>query len=231
MSSPPRATRRKPTKANAEADCYVAWALKDREQARLFAVERQIAELALREAKREEAWLAAGADQHRVYTFYGEVEPEAVEDCMAELGAWSRRDPNSAIDVLLNSCGGYCIDGIALYDYMMSLRAVGHYLTIVALGEASSMGGILLQAADWRVMGATSELLIHEVSSEQLGSKTVSQMFDKAAYLLKLQRRQDEILAFRSTMTAKEIERKAKKLDWFLDAREALELGFIDQIR
>lgn len=194
-------------------------------------VQRRIEELTLREAQREELHLAAGADQHRVYTFYGEVEPSAVEECMAELGSWSRRDPGQPLTVLLNSCGGYCIDGIALYDYMMSLRAVGHRLTIFALGEASSMGGIILQAADHRVMGATSELLIHEVSAEQLGSRTVAWIEDRAAYLKKLQLRMDEILADRSTLSATEIAKRARHKDWFLDAHESLALGFIDEVR
>jgi len=229
MTSPPRDKR--VSKTVAEADCYIAWAEKDRAQTKLLNVQRKIEELALKEAQREEKYNAAWPDQQRVYTFYGEVEPEAIQKCIEELGIWSRRDPKQPITIQLNSCGGYCIDGIALYDYIQQLRKIGHYFTIIAIGEASSMGGIILQAADWRVMGATSELLIHEVAAEQYGSKTVSWIHDRHAYLLKLQRRMDEILAERSTMTAMEIEEKAKKLDWFLDANEALELGFIDEIR
>lgn len=218
------------TKSEAEAGAWRAWEKRDLAQAKLFGVELALAQLDLKEAKRRDAWLASASDQHRIYTFYGEVEPESVEQCMTELGDWSRRDPAQPLSIILNSCGGYCIDGIALYDYLLTLRAAGHQLTITALGEASSMGGILLQAADWRQMGATSELLIHEVSAEQLGSRTVAWIADRVAYLRKLQRRMDEILAERSTMTADEIEQRAKNSDWFLDADESLELGFIDKI-
>lgn len=222
---------RRPTKAQAESECYLQWAEKDKAHTKVLNVEHRISLIDLRFLQREEQDAKAGADQHRIYTFYGEVDAERVEDCMAELGAWSRRDPGEPMTVLLNSCGGSCIDGIALYDYILSLRAIGHHFTIIALGEASSMGGILLQAADWRVMGATTELLIHEVSDEQIGSRTVSWIRDKHAYLLKLQRRMDLILAGRSTLTALEIEQRAEGRDWFLDAFEALELGFIDEIR
>lgn len=229
--SAPRNKVARPSRAAAEAECYLSWSEKDKEQTKLLNIQRRIETLELREKQREESDALAGADQHRIYTFYGEVEPTLVEDCMAELGAWSRRDPGEPMTILLNSCGGTCIDGIALYDYIMSLRAIGHHITIIALGEASSMGGIILQAADHRVMGATSELLIHEVSAEQIGSRTVSWIRDKHAYLLKLQRRMDRILAERSTLTAFEIEERAEGKDWFLDAEEALELGFIDEIR
>src|SRR5690348_5765857 len=198
--SAPRTRAARPTKTAAEAECYLRWAEKDQAHTKLLNIQRRIETLELREFERMERDAKAGADQHRIYTFYGEVESTAVEDCMAELGAWSRRDPGEPMTVLLNSCGGSCIDGIALYDYMKSLRAIGHHLTIIALGEASSMGGIILQAADHRVMGATTELLIHEVSDEQIGSRTVSWIRDKHAYLLKLQRRMDAILAERSTL-------------------------------
>lgn len=229
MTTPARVKR--PSKTQAEADCYLSWAKKDAAHTRVLNTEAKIAAIDLGFLEREELDAEAGADQHRIYTFYGEVDDARVLDCMDELGAWSRRDPEQPITILLNSCGGSCIDGIALYDYILSLRAVGHHFTIIALGEASSMGGIILQAADHRVMGSTSELLIHEVSDEQIGSKTVSWIRDKHAYLLKLQRRMDRILAERSTLSALDIEERSKGLDWFLDARESLELGFIDEIR
>jgi len=222
---------RRPSKASAEAECYIQWAEKDKMHAKVLGTEHRIGLIDLRFLQREEADAKAGADQHRIYTFYGEVDDARVLDCMDELGAWSRRDAGEPMTILLNSCGGSCIDGIALYDYILSLRAIGHHFTVIALGEASSMGGILLQAGDHRVMGATSELLIHEVSDEQIGSKTVSWIRDKHAYLLKLQRRMDKILAERSTLSWQEIEERSKGTDWFLDASEALELGFIDEIR
>lgn len=221
----------RPSAAAAEAEGWVAWAEKDRATTKLLAVQHKRELVELREQQRNEKDALAGADQHRIYTFYGEVDATRVEECMDELGAWSRRDPGKPMTILLNSCGGTCIDGIALIDYILMLRSIGHHVTIIALGEAASMGGIILQAADWRVMGATTELLIHEVSDEQLGSRTVSWIRDKHAYLLKLQRRQNEILAGRSTLTALEIEQRAEGRDWFLDAHEALELGFIDEIR
>jgi ATP-dependent protease ClpP protease subunit len=43
-------------------------------------------------------------------------------------------------------------------------------------------------------------------------------------------KRLGHILAERSTMSLKQIERKWHRTDWWLDAREALELKFIDEI-
>jgi ATP-dependent Clp endopeptidase proteolytic subunit ClpP len=229
VTTPPRDKRA--TRASAEADCYVAWAERDRAQKRLLDVDRKISELELKEAQRADADLAAGADQSRIFTFYGEVTEESVSAAIEVLGMWSRRDPGQDISLILNSCGGSCIDGIALYDFLMHLRAQDHHIEIVALGEASSMGGIILQAADWRVMGSTSELLIHEISADQLGSRTLSWIEDRAAYLRKLNRRMDVILADRAHMSLEEIEEKQKNHDWFLDADEALALGFIDEVR
>ncbi len=38
------------------------------------------------------------------------------------------------------------------------------------------------------------------------------------------------VLAGRSTMTVEEIQSKAFKFDWWLEANEAVELGFADEI-
>ena len=45
------------------------------------------------------------------------------------------------------------IAGLALYDFIQTLRRKGHKVTTVSYGMAASMAGILLQAGDVRVMG------------------------------------------------------------------------------
>lgn len=171
----------------------------------------------------------ASADAARVLTFYGEVSPPMVLDAMTELGRWARRDPGDPIRLIFNSPGGTVWDGLALFDYLLELRSLGHVVETVALGRAASMGGILLQAGTTRVMGANAWMLIHEVSSGTYGS--TSEMEDDLAFTRQLQDRCAELLAARSALSVRQIKARWKKKDWWLSAAQALELGFVDLVR
>ncbi len=183
------------------------------------------------ETETEELNLArkkALASAHRVYTFYGPVNAVTISACMSELGIWSRESPGAPLVLILNSPGGYVDDGIALYDYLLHLRSIGHKLTTITLGRAASMGGILLQAGDVRVMGPNSFLLIHEVAAGTSGK--LSEMTESIAFWKRQEDKLVKILAQRSTMSTTQIKRRWRKTDWWLDAEEAIALGFADSI-
>ena len=188
--------------------------------------ERTALELeAMRRAERERA---ADPRAANVYTFYSSVDPESVQQCMAELGTWSRRAPGSAITVIFNSPGGSVLDGLALFDYLHQLRSLGHEVTTMALGRAASMGAVLLQAGTRRVMGRNAFMMIHEVSHQSVGK--VSEMEDSVGFTKRLQHRILAILAERSTLTDREIQRRWIRKEWWLDAEEAVGLGLADAL-
>ncbi|HEX2850057.1 MAG TPA: Clp protease ClpP [Acidimicrobiales bacterium] len=188
--------------------------------------ERSLLELA--SLRRRDRDLRADAAEAHVYTFYAPVEPESVQACLAELGQWSRREPGSPITIVFNSPGGAVLDGLALFDYIRRLRAMGHHVTTIALGRAASMGAVLLQAGDRRVIGENSFLLIHEVSHSNAGK--VSELEDTVDFTRRLQKRLLAILSDRSTLTAGQIARRWTRKEWWLDAAEAVELGLADEV-
>lgn len=194
-----------------------------------FDAERMVHEEQARYNARNNKNTDAHADYARIYTFYDPVKAVSVTKCMEELGNWSRRDPGQAIKIVLNSPGGAVLDGLAMYDFIMSLRASGHHVEVVALGMAASMGGVLLQAGDKRTMGRNSWLLIHEVGTGAIG--TVSEVEEAVEFSKRLQDNIVEILAHRSKLTSKSIKLKWKKSDWWLNAQEALDLELIDEIQ
>src|SRR4051794_2325290 len=188
--------------------------------------DRAVVELdALR--RRELDWAAEAARSH-VYTFYSGVDAESVRECMAELGLWSRRDPGSPITVVFNSPGGSVLDGLALFDYLRQLRQAGHHVTTIALGRAASMGAVLLQAGDRRLIGENAFMLVHEVS--HLSAGKVSEREDNVDFTRRLQKRLLTILASRSTLTEVQIARRWARKEWWLDAAEAVELGLADAV-
>lgn len=195
--------------------------LREELQLRKLMAETEEAELDLSRRK-------AQAAAHRIYTFYGGVNPATISACMADLGVWSRETPGAPLTVIFNSPGGYVDDGLALYDYLLHLRSLGHHVTTVTLGRAASMGGILLQAGDVRVMGPNSFLLIHEVAAGTSGK--LSKMAEDIDFWKRQEGKLLKILAERAKLTVTQIKRRWHKTDWWLDADQAIALGFADVI-
>jgi ATP-dependent Clp protease protease subunit len=131
--------------------------------------------------------------------------------------------------LIINSPGGSVIDGLALYD---TLRFVseesGREVTTVALGYAASMGGVLLQAGDVRLITPSSSVLIHEISSGSRGS--TGRIKDHMEHVEMLTDRIVKILASRSTLTEDELREKWDRKDWWLTAEDVVRFGFADRI-
>jgi ATP-dependent Clp protease, protease subunit len=186
--------------------------------------ERAVAEL---DAFRRKEADTAAEEGRRTYTFYARVEEESVRACMATLSSWSSRAPGAPLTIVFNSPGGGVHDGLALFDFLRHLRADGHPLTTIALGRAASMGAVLLQAGDRRVIGANAFLMLHEVSNG--GSGKVSELEESIELSKRLQKRLLMILSERSTLNVQQIQRKWTRRDWWLDADDAVSLGFADE--
>lgn len=195
---------------------------------RKLQVDTERAAAELDEYRREVEHDLAEAER-RHYTFYARVEEESVQACMRTLTSWSARAPGASITVTFNSPGGSVHDGLALFDFLRHLRGEGHHLTTVALGRAASMGAVLLQAGDHRVVGANAFLMLHEVSSGSSGK--VSELEESVELTKRLQKRLLVILSERSSMTMTSIQRRWSRRDWWLDAADAVELGFADEVR
>lgn len=185
-------------------------------------------ELAVAAARRAEANALATDFEQRTYLFYDDVQEDSCKSAMKELSLLSRRFPGQPLTIIINSPGGRILDGLGLYDHIRALSASGHHITTVSRGMAASMGGILLQAGDTRVVGPSSELLIHESSGGEIGK--LNTRADGLAQSQKVWGKLCEILARRSSLSAAEIHERSYKFDWWLTAQEALELGFADQI-
>jgi ATP-dependent Clp endopeptidase proteolytic subunit ClpP len=187
--------------------------------------ERAVAEL---DAYRRREADTAAEEGRRTYTFYARVEEESVRACMATLTSWSSKAPGAPLTIIFNSPGGAVHDGLALFDFLRHLRFTGHHLTTIALGRAASMGAVLLQAGDRRVIGSNAFVMLHEVSNGASGK--VSEIEESVELSKRLQKRLLTILADRSTLTVQQIQRKWTRRDWWLDADEAVALGFADEM-
>lgn len=169
-----------------------------------------------------------------VFVFATGINQASAVDFMIMVINWCRDNPGRAIRIVINSQGGNILDSLYMYDQINMLRGAGHHVTIVVHGRSASCAGWLLQAADRRIIGANSWLLIHEVSSEMKGS--LSQMRAELQRCEQLQAQTSAILCSRTGsvpngLTLDKINTKiAGGVDWWLTASEALAEGLVDEI-
>lgn len=214
-------------KLTAEAAKLEAEAETGRQLARTRQYEADSIEMDLEKKRRERALADASNSEHRVYDFCDAVSRSTAESAIQTLARW-RRLNKEPITIRFTSPGGSVLDGLALFDYIQTLRADKIHITTAALGMAASMACILLQAGDKRVMGDNAYILIHEVSSGSIGK--VSEMEDETKFAKRLNQRLYDILARRSKVKRRTIEIRAKRRDWWLNPDDALKLGLCDEV-
>ena len=181
-----------------------------------------------REIRKENTELAKDKYSH-VYQFQGGVTAAAVEVCIEVLSEWSRTAPECPIEIVFDSPGGSVFAGFRLYDFIQDLRRRKHHITTVAMGMAASMGSILLQAGDERVVTANSFVMIHEISTGASGK--IGDIEDTMELVKKMSERGNAILAGRSKLTVAKVKNMQTRKDVWLSAEDCLAHGFVDAIR
>lgn len=134
------------------------------------------------------------------------------------------------ITIIMNNPGGDWCHGMGIYDSIVSSRC---HVTIQVLGMAMSMGGIILQAANKRVMSPNSKFMMHYGYMGMDSNHT--KVFEKwAEESKKINLDMEQI--FMKKILEKHPDFKLKRLrdmlnfDTILTAKEAVELGLADKI-
>lgn len=133
------------------------------------------------------------------------------------------------INIILNTEGGYWEHGMAMYD---AIRKCKNHVTITVSGQAMSMGSIILQAADERLIEENATFMIHYGELNVGGHvKTVYRWADSSK---KNDRKMEDIFLARIRVAHPDFQRKKLfemlKFDTILDAREAVLLGLADGV-
>lgn len=166
---------------------------------------------------------------HRDFIFGIGLDQQTTRTFVINLQDWSKANEKSPLRVNVNSGGGNILDSLFLYEQFNRIRSAGHHLTMAVYGRASSCASWLIQAADHRIIGANSWILLHEVSSAVDG--TLSEIRAELERCEQLQHQTNEIITRRSKLTEPEL---MKLIDGgrnkWVNARQALEWGLVDEI-
>jgi len=219
-------------KADAEAERFRAETLKFQAEARSAAAYAETAELDLADKRREHAEKLTDDKFYHIYQFHESVAAHSVNKCMDQLTEWVRLAPEGdrlTIEIVFHSPGGEIINGMALFDFIRMLRAEGHTVNTMALGMAASMAGILLQAGSRRIMGREAWVLIHEAQFGAIG--TTGQVEDTVEWVKMMHKRILNIFAERSNLTVRQLAKRWKRKDWWLDSSECLKYRLVDEVR
>ena len=136
-------------------------------------------------------------------------------------------DKDEDIKMFINSPGGSCIDGLAIYDVM---NFIDPDVSTYCMGMCASMGSILVAsgAKGKRYILPNGSVMIHQVSSAT-GRVQNADLQIAAKESQKIQNTLYNILAANTGKSFEEIERDADRDHWFT-AQEAVDYGLIDKI-
>jgi len=154
------------------------------------------------------------------------VDDTLANAVMAQLLFLDKVNKSQDISIYINSPGGSVTAGLAIYDTM---QLVGPDISTYCLGQAASMGAVLLAGGTKgkRFALPNSRVMIHQPSAGTQG--TVMDMEIHVSEFLKTKKRLEEIIAHHSGRTAEEVS-KASERDNFMSPEEAKEFGLIDDV-
>lgn len=160
----------------------------------------------------------------RIILLTGEIDDNTAETVVAQLLFLEAEDPEKQISLYINSPGGSVTAGLAIYDTMRLVRSP---VQTICIGQACSMGAVLLAGGDKRIALEHSRIMIHQPSGGFQGKTTdiliTAKEIEKARITL------SEILARHTGKTVGKVEEDIEN-DRFMSAQEALEYGIVDSV-
>ena len=133
------------------------------------------------------------------------------------------------ITIIMNNVGGDEVHGLAIYD---AIALCKNHVTIKVFGHAMSMGGIILQAADERVMAPNSRFMMH------YGTFSINANAKDAYKWVEENKKIDKFMEdlFLGKIREKKPRFKRQQLlqmlesDYIMNAKEAVEMGLATRI-
>jgi ATP-dependent Clp protease, protease subunit len=166
--------------------------------------------------------------ENRTVELWGVVDDKSAREVVTKMRLLDADKPGEEIKFFVNSPGGVVTSGMVIYDTMKILKSP---VSTICMGLAASMGSILLSGGvkGRRFVYQHSEIMIHQPS---LGGYMQGVSVD-LEITAKQTRRVKEISArILADNCGKKFEQIMKDFDrdYWMDAKEAIEYGIVDQL-
>lgn len=161
----------------------------------------------------------------RIIILNGEITDNTANIIVAQLLYLDSLN-NNDISLYINSPGGSITAGMAIYDTMNFITSK---VSTICVGMAASMAAFLLSSGErgMRYCLENAEVMIHQPLGGAQGQATEIKI--AAERILKLKRKLNKILSLNTGKSLRKIEKDTER-DYFLDSKEALKYGLIDEI-
>lgn len=136
---------------------------------------------------------------------------------------------SAPITILLNTPGGYWEDGFAIYD---SIKRIKSKVEIIGIGKLYSMGSVIFQAGDRRLMLSNSTMMIHDGQDGYIGDpKSFKSWADWSVKCRKnlYQVYYEKMKEKNPKITLEEIESMCSH-DTIFNAKECIKVGLADKV-
>lgn len=145
----------------------------------------------------------------------------------AQLLFLEAEDPDKDISLYINSPGGSITAGLAIYDTMQFVK---NDVTTICLGQAASMGALLLAAGSKgkRFALPNSRILIHQPAMSGLSGQATD-IDIHAREILRMRETTNQILSKHTGQKLDRIERDVER-DYIMNSEQARDYGIIDMI-
>ena len=162
----------------------------------------------------------------RIVFIGSEINDGVANTVIAQLLFLRAEDPKKEISVYINSPGGSISAGLAIYDTM---KFMGFDINTYCLGQAASMGALLLAAGTKgkRFALPHSRIMIHQPSGGVGGTSADIEI--QAEEILHLKQICAQIISENTGQSIEKVLDDSER-DFFMNPAEALAYGLIDKI-
>jgi ATP-dependent Clp protease protease subunit len=154
------------------------------------------------------------------------INTQVANAVIAQLLFLESQDPEKEINLYINSPGGSVTAGLAIYDTMQIVQSK---ITTICVGQAASMGALLLAAGNEKKRFAlpNSKIMIHQ----PLGG-VEGQAADIKIHAEEIVKTREQINKILANHTGQDLDKISKDTDrdFFMEPEEAKDYGIIDEI-
>ncbi|HIZ41712.1 MAG TPA: ATP-dependent Clp protease proteolytic subunit [Candidatus Gemmiger excrementigallinarum] len=168
--------------------------------------------------------LSSALLEQRILTLNGPVNTEQAEVLTGALLYLDAQPGDAPIHLYINSPGGSVTDGLAIHDVMRQCR---HPVYTYCLGQAASMGAVLLAAGARRYALPNSQVMIHQPSGGAVGKCDDIQV--AAASIAAARTQLNSLLARYTGKSVEQIDHDTTR-DNFMTPAQARDYGLIDEV-